>query len=217
MNALARRLRQGRDQAGFTVLEVAVTTLILGIVLGIAYGFLVQTQSVESRSTNDAQLEKLAQIAERTLSEDVRGADPISAACGSTTDAASPALPTSYSSCVSFSVVRNTSGLVGCPKSAFVYALVGTNLVEDRTDYDSSCVAGASFTRRVLLSSVVNTPSQPLFTWYASDGSTIDVVNSPSAVAGASAVKVSVYATYQSNGPVLRFTNYAALRNNVRQ
>src|SRR5207302_6866009 len=124
MNALARRLRQGRDQAGFTVLEVAVTTLILGIVLGIAYGFLVQTQSVESRSTNDAQLEKLAQIAERTLSEDVRGADPISAACGSTTDAASPALPTSYSSCVSFSVVRNTSGLVGCPKSAFVYALV---------------------------------------------------------------------------------------------
>src|SRR5205807_4017561 len=69
MNALARRLRQGRDQAGFTVLEVAVTTLILGIVLGIAYGFLVQTQSVESRSTNDAQLETLAQIAERTLSE----------------------------------------------------------------------------------------------------------------------------------------------------
>ena len=212
--------RRSRDERGFTIVEVTLTLLILSIVLMVAFEFLDRASIMTYRADAHASAEDATQKVLRTVTQNLRGAHPIGAAC--TTDGLSPALPTSYGDCVRFTVRRTESGIDTCARTEFVYALVGTapnrTLIQRRQEYTgtttTTCTPGPAGNRLVLLQKVANTTTQPLFSYYAGNGTAI-ATSSAAAVQAASSVKVTLAVTFRTAAQPLVLTSSAALRNNV--
>lgn len=109
MRALRRALRARAEggQDGFTLLELAVTVLILSIVLAVLF------PSLDAFLRHTTQTEKKAQVladtrrAVETIARDLRAANPI--------DALEPM--TDYDNRVRFSVFCSTPGVNGCSTS----------------------------------------------------------------------------------------------------
>lgn len=219
MNRLRRLLARGEN--GVTVIELVVTMAIFSIVSVAMFNFLDQTTKISSRTERHAEAEGNAQLALRQVTQNLRSAAPITGPCAATTDTATPSLPAGYKDCIRLSVSRNDTGGSSCARSDYVYALVpaggGTsNLVENRQDFTgtTTCTAGPIRLRRILLTNVINTSAQPLFTYYAADGAAIDTVLNAAKVPGAVSVKTTLRVRYDPNANPLLFTSVAAPRNN---
>jgi prepilin-type N-terminal cleavage/methylation domain-containing protein len=198
-----------RDETGFTVIEMAVTLLIIGIVFAAILGFLDQTQRLTVKVAKDVDTEQAAGLALRQMTEDLRGATAISP-CDLTSYPS-----TDYRSCVTFQLPRAASTTATCPGSLVTYTLSASTVRETRLDYPFSC--GTPTTRvsgAPVIASVTNGASAPLFSYYDKTGNPIDAVNNPSAVPAAASVKVSLLLNYAPGAPPLSLTSLAAFRNN---
>jgi type II secretory pathway component PulJ len=216
---LRERLR--RDEAGVTIVEVTLTMLILAVILTIAFDFLDRTTLIANRTDAQAHAEDDTQRALRTVTQHVRGAFPITGPCTAATDSATPSLPAGYDNCVRFSVPRGVSGIGACARTELVVALVGTGsekeLVYNRQEFTgtTTCTAGTLSLRNVLLSRVVNTASEPLFTYYGSDGNAISTSTAAAAVPAAATVKVDLRVIFRTGSNPIALNSSAALRNNI--
>lgn len=235
MTRFFRLRRRARDQRGFTITEVSLTLLILSVILVATFDFLDRASIMTFRADAHGRAETETQQALRLLTQHSRGAQPIGNPCTAATDTPPAAtegltqgtLPAGYGNCMQFTVPRTTVGLDTCAKTDFVYALVpvrnasatvvDTYLVENRretTGTSGSCTVGTWRARRVLLQKVANDGTQPLFTYYATDGSPIAVSNT-AAVKRASSLRVTLAYKYRQAAPPLVITSNVALRNNV--
>jgi prepilin-type N-terminal cleavage/methylation domain-containing protein len=221
MAGLLRRART-ESEAGVTLVEVLVTMLVLSVVLVIGFDFLDRASLLTARTEAHSRVEDEAQKALRLLTQHVRGAHPIGDPCTTTTDSLSPSFMPGYANCMRFSVKRTTTGLDACARTEFVYGIVGTSsprtLVQRRAEYTgtvTNCPAPPAAQRLTILGNVVNDPSsQPLFTYYAADGTAIATSNT-AAVKKASSVKVTLAVRYRKNADPIVLSSTAALRNNV--
>jgi len=204
-----------RDDDGFTVIELAVTLLLLSIVSAMLFGFLDSTSSATARITLHTRTQRDGELAMRTITQDLRAASPItSAPCGS------------YNSCVAFSVQRATQTGHDCEKTVIGYALASgvlrRSLVEN-TWTGSSCAVTRTITNLPILTSVVNatvSPVTPLFVYYDNKGAVLDpatqaatLVKKPSQ-GGTASIKVTLVVRYKTSAPPLTLSSLAALRNN---
>ncbi|HEX2040135.1 MAG TPA: prepilin-type N-terminal cleavage/methylation domain-containing protein [Acidimicrobiales bacterium] len=209
------RDRQDRDESGITLVEVTLTMLILSIVLVMAFDFLDRTTNITVKTETHARTEDDTQRVLRTVTQHIRGALPITGTC------TTAGYATTYDNCIRFTVPRGVSGIGSCARSEFVIGLVGTGtekkLMYDRRDFtgSTSCTAGPLSSQVLLLDRVVNTSLQPLFTYYASDGSQINTTSSAASVPNAATVNVNVRVRYRMGSNPIVMTSSAALRNNI--
>lgn len=220
-----RRLRQ-RDEQGFTVVEVTMVMLILSIVLVMALDFMDRASILTLRAEAHGRTEDEVQGAMRTVTQQVRAAQPIAGPCSSTSDvppADQSALPTGYANCIQVTVPRTDSALDTCAATTYIFAIVTRTsdgvrlLVENRrpvTQSGSTCVTGGPVGRRVLLEKIANDATQPLFTYYASDGIVIPPGNT-TAVPTSTSVKVTLAAKFRAAADPVVLSSRAALRNNI--
>jgi Tfp pilus assembly protein PilV len=217
MTRLRNILRQRRDEAGVTLVEVSLTMLILAIVMTVALDFLDRTSEITVRTDLNARTEDDVQRTLRTVTQHLRGAAPIEGTC------TAAGFATTYDKCVTFSVKRITSGYQGCAATRYSVGLVGTgaekNLVIEetqRTGTAPSCSDVPGSTRRsTLLTKVVNDSTQPLLTYYGPDGSVVDAVATPANVPKATTVKVGVHVRHSTKAASIVMESSAALRNNI--
>lgn len=222
MGRLGQRRRVDSDtEAGFTLVEVLLTMLILSVILMIAFDFLDRASRLTARTDAHSRAEEDVQLVLREMTEHVRGAFPIEDPCTSATDTQTPSFSAGYDNCMRFTVKRTNSGLDTCARTEFVYGIVGTTsprtLVQRRREYTgttTSCTAEPLGVRTVLLENVMNTGLQPLFTYYAADGTKITTSNT-AAVKDAASVKVTLSVRYRTSADPIVLTSSAALRNNV--
>ncbi|HVA43519.1 MAG TPA: prepilin-type N-terminal cleavage/methylation domain-containing protein [Acidimicrobiales bacterium] len=191
------------DESGFSLVELMVVMMIMMIVTFILFGFLDSTTRLTARQANRTEAENAANLALRRVSEDLRSATFITA-CPS---------PATYASCIKFSVPAQGPN-ASCPERTVTYQLSGSVLEETQISYSSSCAVTTTYNGATVLSSMVNDSSHPLFTYYNSSQSQIDVVNDPSAVPAAVAALVTVQVSYTGASSVLTLSNFVALRNN---
>lgn len=192
-----------RDDEGFTLIELMVVVLIMGIVTFMVLNFFDGMQKTVGRATNDVFSENELRIALRTMTEDIRAAKPGLGNITFTSPTACPATP-SASNCLRFTVLRTTAANPTC-QSIITYGLVGTLLKSTRTD--SNCAQNRAFTNKTVIGSVVN-GSAAVFTYYDDNGNILSASQSSAAT-----VKVTLNVEYQKNAPVLSISSFAALRN----
>ena len=190
-------------EAGLTLVELLVTMAIGTIVAGMVLGFLVNTTSVVARTENDVQAENDARLAMRTLTEDIRAANPSTIGFSSGTAGACPSAPTA-GTCIAFTIVRATSANPNC-RSTVTYGLLSDRVQQTRQD--ANCPTNLSITRP-LITNVVNTSSSPLLTYYDALGNQLS-----SGQAAARTVKVTLIVTYSGDLQPLTLTSTVALRN----
>jgi prepilin-type N-terminal cleavage/methylation domain-containing protein len=211
----------GRDERGFTVVELTVTLMLMGIVSALLFGFLASVLRTTTNATSNTQAEQAIELALRPMTQDIRGASSITATYPTvTTSCATGSYPTGYTNCLSFTISRPTPGQLTCPKSVMTYGLKSDGVIRvDRTDYDvvgASCVATQLSVGRLVLSGVVNSTT-PLFRYFDRFGNELDpnaAGQSTLTFTQAETVRVSVKVQYKKNAPLLSYTSDLALRNN---
>jgi prepilin-type N-terminal cleavage/methylation domain-containing protein len=193
-----------RDQAGMTLVELVVVMAISLLVGGILLGFLDNTTSVVGRATGDVQAENDAQLALRTMTQDIRAARPSSISFTSLipTAGACPTTPTA-ASCLSFRIHRGTATRPNC-QTTVTYGLLAGWVQQTRSDAD--CASNITISRR-LIGNVANL-STPLFTYYGAGGTALS-----SGHAAATSVKVTLVVTYRGGQQPLTLTSTLSLRN----
>lgn len=192
-------------EGGFTLPEVAVTMFIFSIVSVIILSFLDHSSAITNRASSNVVAEKDAQLALRTMTEEIRGANPIVGTCG-----------TGYATCLRFAVKRPTQANPSCT-STFTYRLADGAVTSDRSDA-GGCASPRSWTNRTVVG-VVNDPAvDPLFRYYDKLGTLI----SPTAICTTSSscpqtawsIGINLRVKYrgQTSSP-LTLSSVAALRN----
>jgi prepilin-type N-terminal cleavage/methylation domain-containing protein len=191
-----------RDEAGFTMVELIVTIGLLSIVLVVMFGFLENTTSVTARASNDLSLERDAQQALRTVTEDLRSSRALTQ-CGAT----------SFASCITVEISKSTNASNICPKRVVVYQATGANLTQAVTDYGADCTTVTKQFGQKLLTTLT---SINLFTYYdATDAITPLASPTAATVTATPVVKITLQAKYKAaNAPVLTLSSFASLRNN---
>ena len=219
----------GREEDGFTLIEVVVATLIFLIVATMLFQTLIDTSRTTSRAESSTQAENTGRTAMRTVTEDIRSAVQIRQPTSG--EAACPSgltYPSGFGYCVSFLILHEVSAsattttiaggtsAVTCPYSSITYGLVSGSLTEDRTNYNSLCQVTSTTTGRVLLTKVVNKTdgTQPLFVFFDKYGNQLGSSSSASSYATAGSVQMNLYVQYQTGAPSVSLTDGAALRNN---
>lgn len=225
-----------KNEEGVTVVELLVTVILVLAVSFITFGFFDSVTSVSSRASRNVITESGAQIVLREMTQEIRGANPVSAtypttgSCPPTVSFALPPPPppsataTGYLNCLRFALVRSLNGSnfcinpevgrVAAPYSMITYGLKAGVLYKDRTDYNASCGVVSTGAGRQILTGLANastSPVTPLFTYF--DGSGTQIADNQS-VAAAGSVKISLIVPYQTNAPNLVLTSVASLRNN---
>jgi type II secretory pathway pseudopilin PulG len=207
--------RRASDERGISLIELVVTTSVLMLFSVMAFNFLTSTNSAASRATKDVQAENDVRLALRQITEDVRAADPISTSYpSSSTCPAGGTYPTGFGSCLSFTVVRNTSAGVNCPKTVVTYGLVSGTVKMDRVEYDSSCSATSTVTGKTVIANVVNPSGTNVFRYFDSAGNQLASSAPLSSYAASASVMVTLVIQYQSNASNITVSSTAALRNN---
>lgn len=212
-----------RDERGMTVVELVVVAALFGIVAVMLFNFLDSTTSITTRIDSNVRTEQDAQLAMRVLTQDLRAAQEIKS-CPSASWAAGTHVgwPAGFANCIRFTVSRNVSGFDptpgACPKSTFAYALVNGRLLVDRDDWNFNasgvCVKTTRHSERPVLDQIVNTASQPLFTYLDGDGRPIDPVTNAASVPTADSVRVHFVLQHRPRTPLLEFKTTVGLRNN---
>lgn len=194
----------GRDERGFSLIELVVTVGLIGIVLAVMLNFLDNTTKVTSRAANDVRADQDGQLALRTATEDIR-----SASAGTLV----PCAPGTWATCLTVSIAKSTLAKP-CPKRVVTYSVVGTSFQQALTDYAADCTTVTKSSTRALMTRVTNTTG--IFTYYQSDGITpFDLAVATDAdIALTRAVKILLAVQYQANSPVLSLSSVASLRNN---
>lgn len=208
------------DQRGMTVVELAVGVMLVGIVGAVLLSFLDSTTSVTARATSHVQAERDGQLAMRTMSQDVRGANPIISTypTAPTSCPSSGSYPGSYPTCLRVVVVHATAAGATCtgpggfvvqaPFSAVTYAKVGSQVLRDKVDYSSTCTVTAATRGRVVMEDLDTASSTPLFTMLDRTGvATTEPAN-------ASSIRIQMDVRYKSDAPPLQLSSTVALRNN---
>ncbi len=195
------RHRRGRED-GVTLVELLVVMAISLVVAGVILGFLETTTSVVARTSNDVQAENDGRLALRTMTQDIRAANPSSIAFTSPTVGACPTTP-SPDNCLSFTILRNTSAAPTC-RSTVTYGLVGDHVQQTRSD--ANCPTPLSITRP-LIGNLAN-GTTPLFSYYDAQGNQLT-----SGQATAKTLKVTLVVTYTGGQAPLVLTSALALRN----
>jgi prepilin-type N-terminal cleavage/methylation domain-containing protein len=195
-----------RREDGYTLIELLVTLFILSIVSVVTFDFLNQSTTATAKATSNAEAEKDAAVALRTLTADLRAAQSISAC--------SPPYSASFDSCVTFEIHRAPNPTQACPKTKLTYGVVGTTIRHDRTDYNASCTATTSFSQKVLVGNFVS-GSGPFLEYFKDGGGKLTAADVATSFANAASVKVNLYLNYPGSGSTpLRFSSATALRNN---
>jgi prepilin-type N-terminal cleavage/methylation domain-containing protein len=171
---------QDRDETGFSLIELVVTTSILGVVLLTLLGAL-SSFTDRTNQTQERALElSSARSAVEFVTRDLRAANPIAA----TTDIST------YPTSVSFSVYCSTAGVGTCGSDNLrpvAYTVSSNQLVQTlgsattsttttRTLLGPSAKATLASTSRQ--GAIVNTASQPVFQYYKREGTLLDTDNS---------------------------------------
>lgn len=194
-----------RREDGFTVAEMIVTVGLVGVVLAVLLQFLTTATSVTARADNNVRAERDGQIALRTVTQDLRSAQTVSA-CAS---------PDTYANCVTVEFTRSTVAKQPCPKRVVTYRASGSSLNQTFTDYAANCTTVTGSASRTLITGLTSTA---IFTYYANDGLTPLVLTNSSDLAvlpKTPAIKASLAVRYPSpNAPVLTLASVATLRNN---
>jgi prepilin-type N-terminal cleavage/methylation domain-containing protein len=215
------RAVEGRDERGFTLVELTVALMLMGIVSALLFGFMASVLKTTTTATSNAQAEQATELALRPMTQDIRGASTIATTYPTvTTSCATGSYPTGYRNCISFTISRPTPGQLTCPKSVVAYGLKPDGVIRvDRTDYEvvgASCVATQLYIGRPVLSGVVNSTT-PLFRYFDRFGNELDPNasgQSTLAFTQAETVRVSVNVQHKKNAPLLSYTSDLALRNN---
>ena len=213
--------RARRDEAGITLIELAIVLMLTTIVSLILFGFLDSMMRVSTRATNNSQAEKAITLALRPVTENIRGTTTVASVYPATTSCTSGgSYPTGYTNCLQVTVMRPISGQLTCRRSVYTYGLKADGILrEDRTDYSlvgGVCTVGTSYTGRVMLKNIVN-GSAPLFTYFDQFGNQLDPAASGQTVlpfTNAGTIRVTVNVSYQTGSPLLSYTSDLALRNN---
>lgn len=201
-----------RREDGFTAVELMVTVLVMSIVSFMLFNFLDASTNLTSRATLHTRAQQSAELAMRTVTEDLRAANPITAApCGT------------YKDCVTFEVQRASQTGRTCEKTVITYTLASGTLrrsLTENTWTGSACAVTRSISNYPLLDSMTNTTATPLLTYYDNKGAALDpasqaatLVKKPSQ-GGTASVKVTFVVSYKANAPTLTLSSVLALRNN---
>lgn len=200
--------RTARTDAGLTVVELSVTVLLMSVVSLIVLNFFDQTLKVTNRADAQVRTEQDAQLALRTIGQDLRAANPIISI---------PTTCSTMATCVRFEVQRPTNDRPLC-KSTITYRVASGSLVQDRID--TNCATARNYSARRIIG-ITNTSSQPVFQYFDRSGAAISPTQTctntqiPPCPVNARSVKVNLVAVYGSAPPSsLELTTTAALRNN---
>lgn len=193
-----------RDETGASLLEVMVTCLMLSAVMAVLLQFLDQTTAVTARTTKHVRTETAAQLALRTLTQELRGAKTVR-----------PCASGAYSTCVVLDLARPAASTApACPLRTVTFKVVSGEVRQDRVDYPTCGAPTTRYANRVLLANVAN-GATPVFSYFALDGNPIDIATKPGDVPTAASVQVRLtVSTTARNAPPLQYTATAALRNN---
>jgi len=213
--------RVRRDEAGVTLIELAIVLMLTTIVAFILFGFLDSVMRVSTRATKNSEAEKAITLALRPVTENIRGTTTIASVYPATTSCTSGgSYPTGYTNCLQVTVMRPISGQLTCRRSVYNYGLKADGILrEDRTDYSlvgGVCTAGISYTGRPMLQNIVNGAAQ-LFTYFDEFGNQLDPAASGQTVlpfTNAGTIRVTVNVSYQTGSPLLSYTSDLALSNN---
>lgn len=226
---MIKRLMRKRED-GFTAAELIVACGLVAVVAAITFGFVDQTTKVSNRTTRSVQTERDTQLALRVLTQDIRGANPISATYPTAPSACPPGVgfppatagATGYTNCLRFALTHSTSaafclstefGKVPRPYSIVTYGLRDNILYEDRTDYTTSCTTPSrNYKARPVLRDVMNASTgTPLFTYYDDNGR--QLANNVS-VTDAGSVRVTLVVQFEKPNRRVTLSNVATVRNN---
>ena len=201
---------QRRGDEGFTVVEVMITLLLLGIVSATLLAFLDSTLRATTRASKNVQSEQAMTLALRSMTQEIRSADKLTK-CATA----------SYATCLVIEVPRQVTLGLACPSRKITYQVTGGFIRETRVVYPANACTPTQtvFNNRPLLESVVNTNAQPLFTYFDPTGAIFnpDLLAADvaaAAVSDAGSIKAEVFVDYGAvNSPVISLSSMAALRN----
>lgn len=220
-----------RSDEGFTLVEMLVAVVLIAVVALISFNFVDQVTSVSSKASRQLISQSEAQTVLREMTQEIRGANPISPTHASLPAGTCPtgtAFPTpsttatGYLNCLRFALTTSTDttkfcitsefGRVPAPYRVVTYGLVSGTLYKHVTSYNASCAgtvpAGPG---RPVLRGLTNTAAKPLFTYFHQTGTKIaDNVT----VTDAGSVRVNLMVPYDTSAPDLELTSVAAFRNN---
>ena len=205
-----------KRQEGFSAIELSVTVGLMAMVGFMLLGFLDSSTTLTTRAALHTRAQRDAEQALRTVTEDLRAANPITGApCTG-----------GYGDCVSFEIPRVTQTGRDCEKTVMTYKRAGTVLTRTLVENvwnGTACTVRRQLTDLPLLTGLANaavSPAEALFTYYDSRG----VVLSPTTQAtmiprrpsqgGTATVKLSLAVKFMRSAPELRLSGIAALRNN---
>lgn len=207
--------QERKDEAGFNLMELTVTVLLLGIISTMLFNYLDNTTHLTARATASVMKENEGREALRILTQDVRAANrilgtyPTNAAC-----AAGGSYPAGYGNCLAFEIQRSVDSSQACPKSVMAYGVVGNELRQTRIDYASNCTTVVrTINGKVLLRNVVATGT-PLFQYYDGTGTMIPTSATTASFADAASIRVNVSVRFKTGAPNLDLNSSVALRNN---
>lgn len=221
-----------RDEEGFTVVELLVTVVLVAVVGVISLNFVDQVTKVSGTGSRQLISQGQAQTVLREMTQEIRGANPISATSANipagtcpagTTFPAAGTASTGYLNCLRFALVTSTNstkfcltaefGRVAAPYRVITYGLVNGTLYKHQTSYDASCAGTvAPGPGRVLLRGLTNAShSKPLFTYF--DGTGTKIADTAPAL-GAGSARITLMVPYEATAPHLELTSVAAFRNN---
>jgi len=166
----ARRLRRpSSDDAGYTLVEMLVVVIILGVVSAVVGAAIISSLRVQQVTESNVTSMAAARTAVERMSRDIRTANP---------------LRTAQANLISFDMYFGTR----CERRT--YSVVGTSVVLSRAQFAAGvrcraagAVPGAATTSTVIRN-VANTTGVPLFRYYRWDTATKSRVESPAPVTG---------------------------------
>jgi prepilin-type N-terminal cleavage/methylation domain-containing protein len=221
-----RLWRRRRDERGVTLIELVIVTAMMSIVSIMVYTVLIDSTQTAARADNSTRAENNGRLALRTISEDLRSAVQIRASSSTTACPTGLSYPAGFTSCIGFLIPHEVSANattttiaagaapIGCPYSNITYGLKSGVLLEDRTNYNDSCVATSVVTGRTILTGIDNSSSSlPLFTFYDTFGNQLGTANTVADFQRAGSVSIQIALTYQKGAPDIALMTTAALRN----
>lgn len=197
-----------REQ-GFTVAELTVVVLLLGVVSLIILSFLDSTTTFAQRTDENVRTEEAGALALRAMAREVRAANPLGDPCTTGGD---------YHRCLQFEVKRPSSTHADCSTS-IRYRLSSGKIVQDLTD--ANCATTRAWTGREVVG-VVNDPAvDPPFRYFDRLGNEIAIATTcspdpsqPACVLKARSVKISLKLThFRRTAEPIDLSTFAALRN----